>query len=78
MSPEDMKLPELERAEFLSRGFLRKEWVIDNAFLSRLKTDVAINIIKARMEFLAECAKLEGQMKQLEAKMFTDISKTLK
>jgi len=78
MSPEEMKLPDLERVEILSRPFLRKEWVVDPAFLHRLKMDVAISIIKARMEYLAECAKLEGQMKQLEAKMYTDISKSLK
>jgi hypothetical protein len=70
MEPKGMKLPELGGAEFIQSTFIPKEWVIDPAFLRRIRDDFAIEIVRVRMDFLAKSAKAE-------AEMFESISKIL-
>jgi hypothetical protein len=77
MSPQEMKLPDLERAEFTSRAFISPEWVIDPAFLTRLKPDIAIKIVGLRMHHLSERMRLEAQIKESEARMFGDMAELL-
>jgi hypothetical protein len=72
LKPEDkLKLPDMERAEYLSSAFLRKEWVMDPPpfIWERLKDEVLINILKAKMKYLAEIARLEARAKEIESKM---------
>lgn len=77
MSPEEMKLPDLERAEFVSRAFISPEWVIDPAFLTRLKQDIAVKIVGLRMQHLSQRVRLEAQIKESEARMFEDMAELL-
>ncbi len=62
MEPKEMKLPEMEKAEFLSSAFIRKEWIIDPAILRRLRDEVVIDIIRAQVDYHQGVANLEGQM----------------
>jgi hypothetical protein len=62
MEPKEMKLPEKEKAEFLSSAFIRKEWIIDPAILKRLRDDVVIDIVRIQAEHLQAVAILEGEM----------------
>ena len=77
MANQDIKLPALERAEFVSRAFISPEWVIDPAFLTRLKEDIAVRIVGLRMRHLAERMRLEAQIRESEARMFDDMSEML-
>jgi hypothetical protein len=77
MSPQEVKLPNLERAEFVSRAFISPEWVIDPAFLTRLKENIAVKIVGLRMQHLSERMRLEAQIKESEARMFDDMAQLL-
>ena len=77
MSPKEMQLPQLEAQEVLSSIAIKKEWVIDPAFLTRIKPDIAIAIAARRFNYLAEVTKLEAEAKSIEAKMYSDIAQIL-
>lgn len=79
MSPEEMKLPELEKSVLASTLFLRKEWVMDPPpwIVSRLRDDLLVNIYAIKMKYLAELAKIEIQTKEIESRMFSDIAKAM-
>jgi hypothetical protein len=79
MSPDEMKLPELEKSVFASTLFLRKEWVMDPPpwIVSRLRDDLLVNIYAIKMKYLAELAKIEIKTKEIESRMFSDIAKAM-
>ena len=47
MSPKEMQLPQLEAQEVLSSIAIKKEWVIDPAFLTRIKPDILLVRLKS-------------------------------
>jgi len=79
MNPEEMKLPELEKSVFASKVFLRKEWVMDPPpwIVSRLRDDLIVDIYRIKMKHLAELAKIEVQILELESRMFNEIAKAM-
>ena len=74
MDNQDLKLPPLERAEFVSKAFISPQWVIDPAFLTRLKENIAVKIVGLRMRHLAERMRFEAQIRESEARMFEDMA----
>jgi len=77
MSPKEMQLQQLEAQELISGIAIKKEWVIDPAFLTRIKPELAIGIAKIRFSYLAEATKIEAEMKGLEAKMYGEMAQLL-
>jgi hypothetical protein len=79
MNAEEMKLPEMEKSVFGSNVFLRKEWVMDppSWIVSRLRDDLIVNIYRIKMNHLAELAKLEAHIKEIESKMFSEIAASI-
>lgn len=79
MNPEKMKLPEMEKSVFASNVFLRREWVEDPPpwIVSRLRDDLVVDIYRIKMNHLAELAKIEVQIKEIESKMFSEIAKSM-
>lgn len=67
-------LPKTEPEKYLVADrpvFIRKEWVIDNAYLERIRPELAQRLVQSRLVFFAESAKIE-------AKHFEELAKILK
>jgi len=79
MNSDELKLPEMEKSVFASNLYLRKEWVMDPPpwIVSRLPDDIIVNIYRIKMNHLAELAKTEIRIKEIESKMFSDIAKSM-
>jgi len=79
MKSEEVKLPNLEKVEFLSSAFLRWEWRMDPPPFVwwRLKDDILISVLKTKIKYLAELTRLEAQAKEIEGKMFEEIAQNL-
>ncbi len=79
MKPEEMKLPELEKSVLTSTLFLRREWVMDPPpwIVSRLRDDLLVTVYGIKMKHLAELAKIEVQIKEVESRMFSEIAKAM-
>ena len=79
MNQREMKLPELESSVFTSKVSLHREWVMDPPpwIVQKLRPIVLENIYKIKMKHLAELSKIEVQIKEVEAKMFSEIAKTM-
>jgi hypothetical protein len=74
-----MKLPELESAVFASNVYLKKEWVIDPPpwIIDKLRPIVVERVYAIKMKHLAEVAKIESQIKQVEARMYAETAKAM-
>jgi hypothetical protein len=79
MGPEEIKLPQVHASSFLTAAQFHKEWVIDPPpFLLRcLSEDQVKAIYKVKLEGLAQIARLEIQMKEIEATTFEKVGKLL-
>lgn len=75
MDEKDMKLPNVDREAVLSEKIWRKEWVMDSLFLRRVPPETITQMGKYRLEYLAECAQMEADIKQKEADMFNKMAK---
>ncbi len=73
MNDKNMKLNPLTGME-ADLLHIHPEWKIDPGILLRFKDDELRTIIRARMKYLAEAAKLEGKMMELKAKMFEEMA----
>ncbi|MEN8157820.1 MAG: hypothetical protein ABFS10_12790 [Bacteroidota bacterium] len=80
MSPDGMNLPESEKALVSSNVLLRKEWVMDPPpwIISRLPDDLILDIYRIKVRHFAELAKIEGQIKELESKMYNEVVKAMR
>lgn len=76
MGPEEMKLEELTASQLI-RGHLPREWVIDYSYLRHLDPKIAVQVVGLRFNFLAEEAKLNAKILEVEAKMYGDIAKVV-
>ncbi|HSG27358.1 MAG TPA: hypothetical protein VLA34_02670 [Candidatus Krumholzibacterium sp.] len=59
---------------------IRLEWVMDPPpfIIDKLSDEVMTEVFQAKMEGLARIAKLEAQMKEVEAEVFQKIAKTIR
>lgn len=69
MGDSDMRLNTLSEAE-VNLMRIHPEWRIDPAILLRFKEDVWKAIVRTRIEFLAEKAKLDARAMELESEMY--------
>ncbi len=79
MNHREMKLPELESSVFASNVFLHREWVMDPPpwIVQKLRPVLLENIYRIKMKHLAELSKIEVQIKEVEARMFSEIAKSM-
>jgi hypothetical protein len=58
-----MALPKIDPKKYLMADvptYIKKEWVIDNTYLERLRPEVAQELVRTRLEYLSENAKIEA------------------
>jgi hypothetical protein len=79
MDSKEMRLPQLDEPVLMSNAVLRREWVMDPPpwIVQKLRPSVVEGIYRVKMKRLAEVAKIEIQMKEIEAKMYGDIAKLM-
>ena len=66
------------KVEFMSPALFQNEWVIDSPFIwERLKDDIFINVLKIKMNYLAEYSKLGARVNELQGKMYQEMAQTL-
>lgn len=79
MGNEEIRLPDLNQVEFLSRSYLQREWVMDPPPFVwwKIRDDVLINVLQTKMKYLAKLSKLEAQAKEIEGQMYEEIAQQM-
>ena len=80
MNPEGFQLPEYDPSAFSLKKVYLKEWSIDPPpwIIRRLTDELVVEMLKIKMEGLAEIAEIESQKLAVEAKVFRSIAKMMK
>jgi hypothetical protein len=76
MGDRDVKLNPLSETE-VNLMRIHPEWRIDPAILLRFKEEIWKAIVRTRIEFLAEKAKLDARAMELEAEMYKKMAATI-
>ena len=81
MAPKEFKLPDIGAEAFALHPAFEKIykilWAVDPAILGRLKDQTVINIARINVDYRVKVAKLEAQMKEIEAEALAATSKEL-
>lgn len=80
MNTEGFQLPEYDPSTYSVRRVYLKEWVTDPPpwIIGRIPDELVSEMLRIKMEGLAEIAQIESQKLAIEEKVFRSIAKILK
>jgi hypothetical protein len=79
MNPEELKLTHVNKEAIISDAVFRNAWVTDPPphYLHRMPDELVTKIYGIKMRHLSRLAKIEAQIKEIEAEMYNDLVKAM-